>query len=103
MIKKPNRGLDVLLKNSLNKLGIIVFLCGIAPIAYASNKGDISAAVTTWILGAVIALLVSLVFALRKNEDGRLVGLKKAKFFLLLSIFLMIVFVAGTAAFFIFM
>lgn len=82
---------------------IIVLLWTVAPMALAANTGDIPAAITVWIIGAVLAVLISLVFSLKKNASGSFVGLKKAKFFLLLSILLLIVFVAGTAAFFIFM
>lgn len=93
-----------MIKTKTNKsLLLTVLLLALASPALAANKGDIPAAITVWIIGAVLAVLISLAFSFKKNEAGSFVGLKKAKFFLLLSILLLIVFVAGTAAFFIFM
>jgi heme/copper-type cytochrome/quinol oxidase subunit 4 len=91
------------LHNILIRFSTVVFLCAIAPYAVAANKGNISAAVTTLIVGAVVAVLISLIFALQKNQDGKLVGIKTGKFFLLVSILLLIVFVTSTASFFLFM
>ncbi len=90
------------LQNTVIRLCTFVFLCALAPHAMAANKGNISAAVNTFIIGAIVAVLISLVFALQRNQNGQLAGLKTGKFFLLLSILILIVFVTATAAFFIF-
>ncbi|MCW8870981.1 MAG: hypothetical protein OQK49_09775 [Proteobacteria bacterium] len=102
MNKLNNSHCQFLFKQT-GKIIIVVLLYTLAPNAVAANKGNVSAAVTTLIVGAVIAVLISLTFALQKNQDGKLVGVKTGKFFLLASILLLIVFVTATAAFFIFM
>lgn len=104
MIKtNTNKSLRASSLPALERLLVSVLLLALASPALAANTGDIPAAITVWIIGAVLAVLISLVFSLKKNASGSFVGLKKAKFFLLLSILLLIVFVSGTAAFFIFM
>jgi len=75
----------------------------VTPNVLAANKGNISAAVNTLMIGAVVALLISIIFAIQRNHEGRIAGVKTGKFFLLLSILLLIVFVTAAAAFFIFM
>ncbi|KAA3638981.1 MAG: hypothetical protein DWP95_11445 [Proteobacteria bacterium] len=104
MIKTTKKKkLSALFQHVMDRLVTVVLLWAVAPMAMAANKGDIPAAITVWITGTVLAVLISLVFSFKKNAAGSFVGIKKAKFFLLLSILLLIVFVAGTAAFFIFM
>ena len=87
----------------VDKYSLVVLLVLTTSNAMAANKGNISAAVNTFIIGAIVAVLISLVFALQRNQNGQLAGLKTGKFFLLLSILILIVFVTATAAFFIFM
>lgn len=100
---KLSKRIGGFIQNAVERLSTVVFLCALTPHAMAANKGNISAAVNTFMIGAIVAVLISLVFALQKNQNGQLADLKTGKFFLLLSILLLIVFVTATAAFFIFM
>lgn len=90
-------------KKGNNILWAATMMLAVTPNAVAANKGNVSAAVTTLIVGAILSVVVSWLFSLKKNPDGKRTGIKTGPFFLLLSILLLIVFVAGTAAFFVFM
>ena len=100
---KTGKRLCGLLQNAAGRFSAVVFLCAMAPHTMAANKGNISAAVTTLIIGAILSVLIAWVFSLKKTPEGHRSGIKMGLFFLLLSVLLLIVFVAGTAAFFVFM
>lgn len=90
-------------RSRLSKLSCVVFLSTVTSQVIAAGRGNISAAINTFIIGAIIALIISLLFSLKKNRQDNSMSLKTGIFFLILSILLLIVFVAAVASFFIFM
>ncbi len=102
-MKLANKCICKILPENAGTLAVMALLFSVAPNAAASNMGNLSAAIAVWAIGASVAFLISLIFALKRNQDGTLAGLEKGKFFLLFSVLLLIVFVAGVGAIFIFM
>ena len=70
--------------------------------AYASNMGNGPATIKTWVIGGVIALMVSFFSACQRNAVGELVFVNKKRFITLLLIFTPVIFVLGVLALFIF-
>lgn len=69
---------------------------------YASNMGNGPATIKTWVIGGVLALMVSFFSSCKKNEVGELVFVNKKRFVTMLLIFMPIIFILGVLALFIF-
>ncbi len=71
--------------------------------AFASNMGNGPAGLAVWVIGSLAAIAISFLVSSEKDKDGGIGSINVLKFIGVLFVQLIVVFILGVAAIFLFM